>query len=76
LRETFLLFLFFSRPYCRFLHLQTVMRTERNTPAAVDADKWFLRGVEIDGVNGACPGALSAADAEVLAHEHAPAFPL
>jgi hypothetical protein len=51
------------------------MGAERNTSAAVIADKGFPSGIEIDGVHGAGFGALAAADAEILAYEDAPAFP-
>ena len=52
------------------------MRTERDTLAAVKADEWLPPGVEINGVHGAGLRALSALDAEISAHNHAPTLPL
>jgi len=52
------------------------MRAEGNAPTAVDANEGFTRGIEIDGAHGAGAAALFAADAEVLAYEHASSLPL
>ncbi len=42
------------------------MRAERNASAAVDAYKGFAGDIEIDRVHRACPGAFTAADAEIF----------
>jgi hypothetical protein len=52
------------------------MRAERDTAAAVNTNKGLVRVVKIDGVYRTGFGTVSAADAQFLLHDDAPAFAL